>query len=159
MIVSYIWNWEQFSWCCPWASSAPWALCSILRSDHFTVTPPPAEPTSVNCSLPLTEILRVLSSATTCLSELRKMTSVCARACELACICSLEGNASFDFLLITQHALCSVVNCPGPLSSQWGMGVGVVVKTHLPLLHVCLPLYNLSLYLSLVSLFAPRGCK
>lgn len=37
-----------------------------------------------------------------------------------ACVCSLKGNTSFDFLLITQHALCSVVNCPGPLFSQWG---------------------------------------
>lgn len=36
------------------------------------------------------------------------------------CVCSLEGKASFDFLLITQHALCSVVNCPGPLLSHLG---------------------------------------
>lgn len=32
----------------------------------------------------------------------------------------LKGNACFDFLLITQQALCSLVNCPGPLASQWG---------------------------------------
>lgn len=32
------------------------------------------------------------------------------------CVCLLEGKACFDFLLITQHALCSVVNCPGLLS-------------------------------------------
>lgn len=41
--------------------------------------------------------------------------SVCVCVHELACICSLKGNASFDFLLITQHALCAVVNCQGPL--------------------------------------------
>lgn len=46
-------------------------------------------------------------------AELRNIKCVCVH--ELACICSLKGNASFDFLLITQHALCSVVNCQGPL--------------------------------------------
>lgn len=44
----------------------------------------------------------------------------CACALESPRVHSLKGDASFDFLLITQHALCSVVNCPGPVFLSLG---------------------------------------
>lgn len=95
----------------------------VSFSDLTVFQSPHTKSTSANCSLPLMIILRVLSWATTCLWEPRRW-RVCARVpAKSVCVHSLKGNASFDFLLITQHALCSVVNCPGPLFSQWGTGL------------------------------------
>lgn len=83
---------------------------------------------SVNCSPPLTTALMVLVSCNHMFASAKEnQPHVCVGVyvCvhELACICSLKGNASFDFLLITQHALCSVVNCPGPLFSPRRTGL------------------------------------
>lgn len=127
---------------------------SILHSPsplfHSQIWPffshPHTEATSVNCSLPLMMILWVLSWATTCLWEMRKMKSVCVCASESVCVRSLKGNASFDFLLITQHALCSVVNCPGPLFSQWGTGLEWSENTSSLPLAVYLLIYSLPLH-------------
>lgn len=44
IIVSYNCSREQFSWRRPRASSTPRALCFILRSDRFSVTPIPRRP-------------------------------------------------------------------------------------------------------------------
>lgn len=90
------------------------------------------------------------------------MNGVCARARGRECVHSLKGNASFDFLLITQHALCSVVNCPGPLFLSVGNGGWNGAKTLPPPLRtVCLLIYSLTPHLPYLSYvtFAPPGCK
>lgn len=110
----------------PWAFSSPRALCVLLRTDRFLI-----QSASIICSPPMKMTLRALSWAITCLRELGKW-DVWLCSCESMCVRSLKGNVSFDFLLITQRALCSVVNCPGPLFSQWETGYGV--KIHPPFL-------------------------
>lgn len=88
LIVSCYCSREQFSWCLPRAFSTPRAFCFILRSDRFC-SQPPVESTSANCSLPLMMILRVLSSATTCVWELMKRAvCVCALWSARVSVCS-----------------------------------------------------------------------
>lgn len=117
-----------------------------------------SESTSANCSLPLMLILRASFSATTCLWGRRKSRARVHKP-KRASACSLRGDVSFDFLLITQHALCSVVNCPGPfVSSLNGEEGWFRVKRHHPFFSfVCLLIYSLPRHGPFFSYVTPQA--